>query len=554
MKQHWLYLVACLVIALVAIAWLAGGESRAVRTQPSDAGAVAASTEESRFGASDTTVGARSKVPPRKSAAKDLASTGAEFATLHLEIVGPLMESAHGRIFWRSERDAPAVSDDLLPAQEVGASDSETHSKTFASRTEIRVPAATWTRLRIALAGPTPQTHFRYVEPFSGERRIRIVLRGVTRAIHVHLLSTDASKPAPRREIRLFSRDLAKDAIEYRKALETNENGYAVFSGLQPGAYLVCAPGASPGDAYPYSKMFMMAGAQAWTEVNTTLVARPESVRVRMRVDAPPKGFEMWTQVRPSPKLVLEGVDGLRSGAFPCRSTLTPGRSTVEFRVPAGSYRLRVVPLGSLRVAAGQELVVVRPSMQAVIPRRVDPPLRQIRVSLEGLEDRDFPVTVHPLPVDGVLDLRHERYFIGPYRWQRAVAKIYPPEEPARLLVSSMKRRFWIARSPCGFARGQEVVSLVPATQVFVFWERKNQQDFEAVHLVVKLHDVTNIIIPHTILMRQRGRDHRVLSAQFVVPRGRFTVSCERDSGAGELWREVRNATEPRMSLRIASQ
>lgn len=110
---------------------------------------------------------------------------------------------------------------------------------------------------------------------------------------------------------------------------------------------------------------------------------------------------------------------------------------------PRAGYRAIPLPLGSLRVRGGRELLHVQHARRQSLALELEGPGASTRLVLRGIPRRLLPVTVHPRPVDQVVD-EPELVYSGRFRWRKPAQRIAPLPGLRRIVARGRTRR-WIA-------------------------------------------------------------------------------------------------------------
>lgn len=276
------------------------------------------------------------------------------------------------------------------------------------------------------------------------------------------LLRPDMATPAPAGELRVYSFvPRSMELPEFVRAVRTGADGIADCTGLAPGSYVVCAPGATPRAAAPRTARATV-GAGETVLVRLVEAAPATVVRFDVRASFTPR-FGVTS------KLVLRRVDDGSGDLFQQPDLLKPGAVTFELALPPGRYAVGTLPLGELVVEPGsRELVVGEEERTATIVLTENP--ARVDVVLEGVPATELPARVYPQSAaDSLLADRPAQLWWGPPRWHRPDLQAPALEGPRRVLVFGRNATFR-SRDIVTLDSDRVAVALEPAARVVVDW------------------------------------------------------------------------------------
>ena len=434
-----------------------------------------------------------------------------------------------GKLYVSFTRWARRTSSLMAPEQGYDLPRGRVDQRSHDGTAEVRVPRDHWTWLRATGAG---LSGYLRIPPFSGRKKVEILLDGKSRALHVFLLESDFVSPAAHREVRVFGTSMTGGvAPTLLETVKTDALGYACIRDLKPQGFLVCAPFAKPGDLPPHVERVILTEQLPIQELPITLVIPKKLRRVQFKVSAI---FEAKTG--PAPKLFLEAY--LRSGArYPMPGVLRPGKQGFELKLPPGEFHVRILPVGELRVAHGSESIKVEEKDEQSFELELYENTHMVSVELLGIKKSLFPVIVYPQAKDKIVGGDPRLVYFGPYRWYENKQKVKTPDYAGRLLANDRYRSWWISSQEHRFDAGSLKVAMEAATHVQVHWHGQAIFANKGALLEVKTRFGTQFVYLQARLIRkQNGLSLPTLVGDVVVPRGKLRFTGLMGMGKSSVW------------------
>ncbi|MFQ5507547.1 MAG: hypothetical protein ACE5F1_22515, partial [Planctomycetota bacterium] len=329
---------------------------------------------------------------------------------LHLRVLDANGAPARGNLHWTTSATPPQTSSMLAP-ESAYSLPPEASSMEHGGSADLTIPPGHWTWLRATGAGFV--SAYERLQPFAGEKELVVKLSPSTRGLHVFLLESDLARAAAHREVMVYHSDIrtgGPPAVVGRQ--ETDAWGYARFRGLEPGGFLVCAPGTKPGAPPPHTARVILPAGMPTTEMPVTVVVPEKTYEIELKVTASfSKGLGPM-----APKLYLKRLYRRMGQLFPAAGVVSKRTQVEKLRVPEGLYELGVQPLGSMRILSGPRAIDVKPGGERSFELLLEQNEVETEVTLHGLPE--YPVTVYPRPAEGIWDGNHDLYFCGPHRWR----------------------------------------------------------------------------------------------------------------------------------------
>ena len=466
---------------------------------------------------------------------------------LKVFILGADSQPSPGKIYWLTSPTAPATSCLMAPEHGYPLPSSGVQQQSHDGEAQLDIPAAHWTWVRVTGERDGFASRYARIAPFSGEQRLEIQLDPNHRGIHAFVVQTDLTTPASEVSVRLLSAAMdAPDQLTLLATRKTDAWGYCYFEDLEPGSFLLLAPGVRRGAKMPYAQRVLLPDTVAMSEIALTLVVPEPRVSIQLDVNAT---LEKAPQL--PPKLYLKRQNDHLGELYPMEGVLSAGAQKLSFQVPVGKYEIGVLPLGRAHIHPDQTTIDVVEDDQ-VFPVTVMGRMPKKEIRLDGLPRNAYPVTVFPRPSTPLLDDEFALMFCGPFKWQVDTQVTALPNMVCDLVVTS-RRGFWLSKGPVSLAGPKIRVDLQPATQVSVTWKHFPH----GMDLAALLHVRTSGSEFYRVMSRRfapdGGRTDPAFVATLIVPRGPVTVECQKKDGS-IYWRRTLQAKEFRQSVAVSDR
>lgn len=463
---------------------------------------------------------------------------------LLLRILGPEGNPVSGNVYWATSPQAPVTSSLMAPEHGYPLPGSGVMQQPHEGSASLPIPPGHWTWLRVTGNRGWFASRYERVAPFAGPQELAIRLTPNKRGIHVFVVQDDLTTPAGRVPVRLMAATMdAPGQVKPLASGMTDELGYHHFDDLEPGSFLLLAPGADPALQMPYTQRVLLPDQVAMTEMALTLVVPRPRVSIELDVHA-----DLAKLPQLPPKVYLKRQGDHLGELYPMQGVLVPGDQKLAFRVPIGKYEIGVLPLGRVGIDPRQTRIEVREGGQ-VFSLRLTGHRPKKEIQLVGLARPDFPVTVFPRTRTPLLDDEFALMFCGPYRWHLDKQLVALPNLICDLVVTG-RTGYWLSKGAVNLAGSPLEVGLQPATQLKITWKHfPKGKGIQAL-----LHVRTSGGVFYRVMSRrfapEGGRMDPAFVATLIVPRGPVTLECQKEGGSA-YWRRTLRARDSRQEVHV---
>ncbi|MCB9868457.1 MAG: hypothetical protein H6837_01290 [Planctomycetes bacterium] len=525
-------LVAVLAIA-VLLCYLAIPPSR---TAAHGSGGAVSELTAGHNGENVSTDSAGARTPTR-------AEDRADSPLLVLTVRDAAGKPASGLVSWRATPE-PDLSGDALPMF-AGEKSGSVHQANFQDTASIRLPAGHWLWLKVTPAHRLASAWFLRVPPFRGMRRKTLVLDDTTRALHVFVWNATLTGPCADGEVSLYAAEGAGSAPVPVQRLRTDAHGYALAQPLPPGGFLVCGPGSSPGDTHPFTAHMMLPAGVPVAELSCSVAARAPCSFLRLTVVVAPECAKALQGA--GGKLFLKRKDDGSGAAVPLPGLLVEGKTTHRVAVAPGTYEIACLPAGCVTIRDTERYVSVAAGREQAATVAVAAGCAVVRLSLIGIPQHEFPITVHARADAALIDEDSRLVFLGPYRWRTPDAQVAGLPRSV-VLVAHSRHRPYVSIRPLELRATTGPVPMTAATRLQVTWLGPRAVACRDPILVARSSHGQNEVLLRRTLARDGSRIRPALEASLVVPAGLVDLTCR--SAAGEHWqRRVDASAGPALPL-----
>lgn len=472
-------------------------------------------------------------------------SAEADTLSLTLEVRDPEGGEVQGILTWRPVQGSMEPGSALPMIR--GSRDGDIRQQAFAGSAQLSVPRGQGVWLRICRQGMPRQGFHRRLAAVDAARTETIRIDPGERCLHIQVWNPQVLGPARSRTVRVFHRDIhAGSAPSLFREVQTDAHGYVCVSSLDAGAYLVVAPGAQLGDRAPHAAQAILPDRLPICEGLLSLVARPATQEVRLRLQADEVSKEPQSM---SPKLFFRRLDDLSGSLFPVGGIVRSGKSVLSTRLPVGNYELDVLPLGSRELRSESLMVKVSAGQDASMDVRVTRPQASTQLELVGVDAKHLPMTVHARPAGQEFVVDPSLLFLGPYRWRRSSAAVGRMPGP-HVLIGRGGGACYISAAPVQLSGGKVQARMVPAASIRIRWTGEAARAQSVAVLTLRDDDGEQIVRMERSLLTGRAGSWPGHQAQVFVRVGAVSVACH--DGNGELvWRRDVKADGPSVTLHV---
>ncbi|MFO1053768.1 MAG: hypothetical protein U1F36_16250 [Planctomycetota bacterium] len=351
--------------------------------------------------------------------------------------------------------------------------------------------------------------------------------------LRVRVRAADWSTAMGGSEVAVYAHDPRSMELPHDpRMVRADEHGVVELTDLPRGSYLVCAPGARPGDEPPGTARIDVDPQSATAEA--VVAAMPSAVDVDIDVQA-----RFAPRYGVSTRLVLVRTDDASRRAFAFPRVVEPGEQHVVLRIPEGTYEVSTRPLGELVTRPVERLLRVSASSRTATLHLDENPSR-LEVALRGIPDDELPVRVLPIEEGRVQDDRPQTSWWGAFRWASATATVPALEGEHRLAVFG-RSHVYLAATAQRFASGRVEVELRRATRLLVDCPRWDPRRDSGATIAVDVagESFLRVLLP-TFGSERPDLDVPSLAGELILPRaGECAVECLRADGSKAFERKV---------------
>lgn len=457
---------------------------------------------------------------------------------LLVRVESPNIDQVHGRATWKASARALLNCDPLISP---GNPQLE-----FDGHFAVPVPSSHWVWLRVETGVSPRKSFYRLVRPGGRVRHVTID-SGRRGGLHVFLREEDMLTPAKSGSLRLFARSLEKASVsESWRRLETDDVGYCHDLKISSGAFVICAPNASPGDQYPHATGMILGLRGNQGDAICLLAAKRRSEPVRFSIEC---GL---ASDLPRPALYLTGIAPNLGKIIPLQHG-APARGRLDFtmNIAPGQYRVDALPWGLYDVVVSDgvlEIPAGRSSkVRATLTERGG---ARAVVRLIGIGRGQLPIRVTPRDPSRLKSSQHENVYLGPHQWARLTMRTPTVSEPV-YLVAQNRHGSWISRRP-ETLKGTVDVAMAPAARVFVKWSIS--EPIARPGIVVNSDLGEEIFLPKRTMHRDSTGFRALLECTCHLPNGEFTVSGIDLDSERVAWTRKSVGTSPIRSVVVGNQ
>lgn len=349
----------------------------------------------------------------------------------------------------------PRATRDVLDSPRQGPGEDGVFRESSEGSLAIPVPHGQWTRLRVRMTSMPFRVRFVSMEPFLGERRVRVDFGDTAHTLTVQAWRSGLEAPLANASLAVRWESLAGGEPRESNVI-TDSWGRATIADIEHGTILVRAPSARSSDRPPAVARVVASPYDAGSDLTCVVVEPLARVGVTL---------SMFVEdgVGDGAKLFFRGLDGPVAGAlFPQALGLRVGTSSSECELPVGTYEVSLLPLDAGRVEPAQVSITANgPSVCRLHVTGVAPGARR-PVRLEQIPRHAFPIQVGLQADVDLPGLDPNLLFVGPYRWSGPDAAI-GIVGAARLVALSRQGVFLSKARLDSSGAGVVSVAMVPA-------------------------------------------------------------------------------------------
>ena len=402
-----------------------------------------------------------------------------------------------------------------------------------AGRCDIAVPAGQWTWLQ-ATETASRRVRYLHVAPFEGECSETIAFEtDQPPGVHVFVIDASLTLPASGAEVEMIAPSSERPLWHGR----TDADGHVFAPALADGSFLVRLPAARRAGDCSAGAMVNLQTATLRQEQVVVLVEPEPALPCRFHLQV---AADAVAGQRPC--LLACRLDKDRACVVPVAPEVMAGDSEVSALLPAGSYRLLVMPQGVASLGGDDAVCeVVEGGANEWHLRLLGNAVRTME--LTGLGDDAMPVVVRQFSDDDLLEPAGLKAWMGPVRWHRRLETVSAAQQATRVLVSS-RIGFWISQPVP--PQGNVTVALQPACAIEVLLPIEPGRP-ELVAEADHAGGTVLRVMRRGLAQTPAGRVARQC-AEFLVPCGPAAVRV-RDAAGVVVFERAVMASGPRLQL-----